>query len=173
MPAVKNAEEGQCVDGYERHGTSWPRPLEGFATGGQSLIRPAVATVGALLRCLVRLASAGGHPLSLGEHSFRWSQAHDTAFHKLKLALTSGDNTVAHFDAVLPVHVFCDASLVAVGALLAQPDPRTGVLQVVACYSKMLTGCQRRYSVGDRETLTIVAALHAHHRWILGHARCV
>jgi len=67
----------------------------------------------------------------------------------------------------LPVHIHCDASGIAIGAALMQPD-KNGKERAVAYTSRTLSKNQIKYSIPDREYLAIVHALETFHPYIDG-----
>ncbi|GFT42763.1 hypothetical protein TNCV_2345631 [Trichonephila clavipes] len=58
----------------------------------------------------------------------------------------------------LPLHVFCDASLKAIGAILKQPD-NSGTLHPVSFHSRTLREYEKNYCITELECLAIVDAL--------------
>lgn len=99
--------------------------------------------------------------------AFAWSAQQDAAFRRLKDALSSAPVLQAP-DWTRQFRLHCDASDVAVGAVLAQVAP-TGVEYIVSCWSRQLSPAQSRYSAADRELLAVVSAI-AHWRHYLQHA---
>lgn len=77
----------------------------------------------------------------------------------LKAQLTSPP-VLAHFDRSSHTLVTCDASAMAIGAVLSQVQ--NGVERPVAFASQALTQTEQRYPVGEREAL---ACLWACERW--------
>lgn len=66
-----------------------------------------------------------------------------------------------------PFRLSTDASMVAVGAELAQ-EGEDGEMHPVAYYSQVMSSAQRRYSVFDREFLAIVLAVRHFRHHLLG-----
>lgn len=65
-------------------------------------------------------------------------------------------------------HVHTDASGVAVGAVLAQPDAALKMDRPVHYASRLLNKAERNYSTTEREGLAIVYALHKFRHYLLG-----
>ncbi|GBN33004.1 hypothetical protein AVEN_86513-1 [Araneus ventricosus] len=62
------------------------------------------------------------------------------------------------YDPKLPLHVFCDASQVAIGAILKQPYS-SGNLHPVSYHSRTLRSYEKNYCNTELECLAIVDAL--------------
>ncbi|GFT63359.1 transposon Tf2-9 polyprotein [Trichonephila clavipes] len=62
------------------------------------------------------------------------------------------------YDPKLPLHVFCDASLKAIGAILKQPD-NSGTLHPVSFHSRILREYEKKYCITESECLAIIDAL--------------
>jgi RNase H-like domain found in reverse transcriptase/Reverse transcriptase (RNA-dependent DNA polymerase)/Integrase zinc binding domain/Retroviral aspartyl protease/Integrase core domain len=89
--------------------------------------------------------------------AFAWTEIHQQAFEKLKLAMCDAPALLA-VDDEKPFFVHCDASAFAVGAVLSQRDGRTGKLRPVGFFSRKLTDTQLRWDVYEREIYSVVAA---------------
>ncbi|KAK3569827.1 hypothetical protein QTP86_005844 [Hemibagrus guttatus] len=61
-----------------------------------------------------------------------------------------------------------DASNSGIGAMLSQREVASGKLHACAYYSRKLTTAERNYDVGNRELLSIKAALEEWHHWLEG-----
>ena len=66
---------------------------------------------------------------------------------------------LAQFDPDRLAIVETDASDRALGGCLSQLDPKTGMLCLVAFYSKKLIGAEEHYKIYDKEMLAIVECL--------------
>ena len=65
--------------------------------------------------------------------------------------------------------VITDASGVGAGAILEQWDEGQGAWVMIAAWSRVLTPCQRRYSVTDKEWLAVVESVtRVWKHWLLG-----
>ena len=62
---------------------------------------------------------------------------------------------LAHPDYEKTLHVFTDASNIAVGAVLMQRDKKIKNLRPIAFFSKSLNSTQKRYSTTKKELLGI------------------
>ena len=94
-----------------------------------------------------------------------WSQACSDAVRALKMQLVSPP-VLAHFDIASPTLVTCDASSVAIGAVLSQIQ--NGVERPVAFASRALNQTEQRYSVGEREALACIWACERWHLYLYG-----
>ncbi len=84
-----------------------------------------------------------------------WTADCEQAIRRLKHLLTSPP-TLAHFDLPSPTLVTCDASAVAVGAVLSQLHD--GIERPIAFASRALSTAEQKYSVGEREALACIWA---------------
>jgi transposase InsO family protein len=102
------------------------------------------------------------HPLRqlVNSDSFEWKKEHSKAFEALKEALCGG--ILKSFDPKEDVELSCDASGVAVGAVLSQCG------RPVLYTSKTLSVAERNYSQLDREALAIVYAVKRLHKYLYG-----
>ena len=101
-------------------------------------------------------------------HKIKWSEAMKHAFHQIKESLIQ--EAMLHIpDPAKPFFLDTDASDFAVGAVLSQHD-KEGLLRPVAFFSRKLQGKgiqgQRGWSVREKETYALVAALHKFRSWI-------
>uniref|UniRef100_A0AAY4BIC4 ribonuclease H n=1 Tax=Denticeps clupeoides TaxID=299321 RepID=A0AAY4BIC4_9TELE len=94
-----------------------------------------------------------------------WSSACSSAIRQLKAQLTSPP-VLAHFDLSCPTFLTCDASGVALGAVLSQCQH--GSERPIAFASRSLTPAEQKYSVGEREALACVWACERWHIYLYG-----
>ena len=97
---------------------------------------------------------------------FYWGLEQQNAFEMLKLRLQKAP-VLAHYDQDAPIHIHCDASGFALGAVLLQPD-KNGKERAVAYSSRTLSKDQIKYSTPDREFLANLLALEVFHPYIDG-----
>jgi len=83
---------------------------------------------------------------------WRWSEACDRAFKKLKTTLASAE-VLAHYDPELPVKLDCDASAYGVGAVLSHTYP-DGSERPIAYASRTLSAPERNYAQIEKEGLS-------------------
>ena len=91
---------------------------------------------------------------------FQWKNVHTKAFEKLKEELCK--MVLKAFDPDQDVEISCDASSVAVGAVIRQAG------QPVLIISKTLPKAEKKYSQLDREARAIVYALKRLHKYVYG-----
>eukprot|EP00210_Caulerpa_lentillifera_P001007 g970.t1 len=84
------------------------------------------------------------------QSTFTWGKQQQDAFHALKVALSEAP-VLAPPDFAKDFLLECDTSDVAVASVLSQENP-------VAFYSKTLSATERRYSVTDKEMLSVVSS---------------
>ncbi|KAJ8332549.1 hypothetical protein SKAU_G00423380 [Synaphobranchus kaupii] len=94
-----------------------------------------------------------------------WTRACSTAVRQLKAQLTSPP-VLAHFDLSSPTILTCDASNIAVGAVLSQLH--RGTERPIAFASRALSPAEQKYSVGEREALVCVWACERWHMYVYG-----
>ena len=94
-----------------------------------------------------------------------WTPACSEAVHRLKMQLTSPP-MLARFDPASPTLVMCDASSIAIGAVLSQLQ--SDVERPIAFASCALRPTEQRYSVGERETLACLWACERWHMYLYG-----
>ncbi|XP_036384580.1 uncharacterized protein K02A2.6-like [Megalops cyprinoides] len=94
-----------------------------------------------------------------------WTPACSDAVQRLKMQLTTPP-VLAHFDLASPTLVTCDASAIAIGAVLSQVQG--GTERPVAFASRALTPTEQRYSVGEREALACLWACERWHMYLYG-----
>lgn len=94
-----------------------------------------------------------------------WTHACSAAIQQLKAQLTSPP-VLAHFDLSSPTILTCDASNIAVGAVLSQLH--RGTERPIAFASRALSPAEQKYSVGEREALACVWACERWHMYVYG-----
>lgn len=87
----------------------------------------------------------------------KWTNAATDTFEKLKQQI-SADTHLRRFDPTKPVHIFVDASSVALGAIMCQMDDQE-CPRVIEFASRTLVNYELRYSNTHRELLAVVWAL--------------
>ena len=92
--------------------------------------------------------------LTKKDRTFEWTEAAEKSFQKLKQRFMD-EPILAMFDPQKKVVVETDASDLAIGAVLSQPDDRTR-LHPIAFHSRKMTGAELNYDVHDKELLAIV-----------------
>ena len=93
---------------------------------------------------------------------WEWTQQeHEEAFDNIKDALTS-TQVMACFNPAEQTDVLVDASLVGVGAILAQEG------KIIAYSSRALTDVEQRYSQTDRKMLAVVFGVEHFHLYLYG-----
>ena len=85
-------------------------------------------------------------------------KAAEESFIALKQAFLAVD-FLAQFDPDWPAIVETDASDYALGGCVSQIDPKTGMLCLMAFYSRKLTKAELQYEIYDQEMLAIVECL--------------
>ncbi|CAB0029779.1 unnamed protein product [Trichogramma brassicae] len=97
---------------------------------------------------------------------WKWGEEQQTAFERLKSALTSAP-VLARPDFSKPFKVQCDASGVAVGAVLTQ-EQQDGEHPIVYA-SRSLTGAERNYSTTEKECLAVLWSIRKFRPYIEGY----
>lgn len=92
------------------------------------------------------------------ENKFIWTDRHSAAVDDLKNKLTTAP-VIKFPDYCKPFHIYTDASLTGMGAVLMQEHE--GWLHPIGYVSKTLTPAQRNYSATKREHLALVYALES------------
>ncbi|GFW00221.1 retrovirus-related Pol polyprotein from transposon 17.6 [Trichonephila clavipes] len=95
-----------------------------------------------------------------------WTAECQTAFELLKNKLIT-KAVLQLYDPKLPLHVFCDASLKAIGDILKQPD-NSGTLHPVSFHSRTLREYEKNYCITELECLAIVDALDKFYYYLHG-----
>ncbi|KAL0163510.1 hypothetical protein M9458_039263 [Cirrhinus mrigala] len=96
-----------------------------------------------------------------------WTEGADRAFSTLKASFTSAP-ILKHPDPELPFVVEVDASDCGIGAILSQRHGQPGKLHPCAFYSRKLTSAERNYDVGNKELLSMKAAIEEWRHWLEG-----
>ena len=91
--------------------------------------------------------------------NFYWSSEHAAAFNALKAAIQTAP-VLATPDPTKPFILYTDASIMATGAVLLQPD-NDNKPRPLAFLSHKLLPAERNYTVGELELLAIIHALRA------------
>ncbi|KAK3572408.1 hypothetical protein QTP86_032628 [Hemibagrus guttatus] len=144
--------------------TEWPSPsmvkelqrFLGFAIFYRRFIRN-YSSVAGLLTSLLK-----GKPRRLA-----WIDQAQAAFQRLKERFTMAP-IPHHPDPDLPFVVEVDASSSGLGAVLSQRHGKPGKLHPCAFYSRKLTATEANNDVGNRELLSIKAALEEWRHWLEG-----
>ncbi|KAI2668506.1 Transposon Tf2-11 polyprotein [Labeo rohita] len=97
----------------------------------------------------------------------RWNPAAVKAFECLKTSFTTAP-ILKHPDPQLPFVVEVDASDCGIGAVLSQRHGNPGKLHPCAFFSRKLTAAERNYDVGNKELLSMKAALEEWRHWLEG-----
>ncbi|GKY94846.1 hypothetical protein MPSEU_000449600 [Mayamaea pseudoterrestris] len=96
------------------------------------------------------------------KQAFPWGEKEQHAFEQAKKSIAA-DVMLAFPDFTQPFDIHTDASDYQLGAVISQ----NGV--PIAFYSRKLTKTQQRYTVGEREMLSIVETLKEYRNILLGH----
>lgn len=109
------------------------------------------------------------HPLweLTKKDSFEWSETAQQAFENVKSEITECTLTKGFYSDTDATILYCDASPVAVGAVLTQIDSK-GDHRTICCTSKTLTPTQRRYPQVHREAFGIVQGVGDNHFFLQG-----
>jgi len=105
---------------------------------------------------------------------FQWGTAAQQAFDQLRNAFTS-DPILHHFDPKLATVLEADASDYALGAVISQRDPETGLLHPITFYSRKFNSAELNYEIYDKEMLAIVESMDRYRHYFegLGHKTTV
>ena len=98
---------------------------------------------------------------------WEWCDKHQQALDEIKNRLTSS-SVMAYFDPHKQTEVVVDTSPVGLGAILAQKEPGTDQVRVVAYASRSLTDTESRYSQTEKEALAIVWGCEKFHVYLFG-----
>ncbi|KAJ8007735.1 hypothetical protein DPEC_G00097290 [Dallia pectoralis] len=133
-----------------------PRQLASFLgmTAYYMRFLPQYSSVTAPLRMLLRQ-----------DAPWTWTSECQAGFDELKHLLTTSP-ILAHFQLDCPTFVTCDASAVALGAVLSQLHD--GAERPVAFASRALSPTEQKYSVGEREALACIWACERWHLYLYG-----
>ncbi|KAI2647858.1 Transposon Tf2-9 polyprotein [Labeo rohita] len=144
--------------------TEWPQPSTvkelqrflGFANFYRRFIRN-YSTIAAPLTSLLK-----NKPKKLC-----WTEGAERAFTTLKASFTTAP-ILKHPDPELPFVVEVDASDCGIRAVLSQRHGQPGKLHPCAFYSRKLTSAERNYDVGNKELLSMKAAIEEWRHWLEG-----
>ncbi|KAL0152240.1 hypothetical protein M9458_051963 [Cirrhinus mrigala] len=144
--------------------TDWPQPSTikelqrflGFANFYRRFIRN-YSTVASPLTTLLK-----GKPKKL-----IWTEEASLAFTSLKERFTSAP-ILKHPDPNLPFVVEVDASDCGIGAVLSQRHRQPGELYPCAFFSRKLTSAEHNYDIGNKELLSMKAAIEEWRHWLEG-----
>ncbi|GBO26401.1 Transposon Tf2-6 polyprotein [Araneus ventricosus] len=100
------------------------------------------------------------------DKQWHWTAECQEAFELLKNKLVTKPVSQL-YDPKLPLHVFCNASQVAIGAILKQPDS-SGNLHPVSYHSRTLRSYEKNYCITELECLAIVDALDKFYYYLHG-----
>lgn len=103
--------------------------------------------------------------LTKAKVKFKWTPQAEESFLKLKAALVSAP-VLAMPDYSKPFSVACDASDVAIGAVLTQEV--NGEEHPICYFSQKLSSSERKYSVTERECLAVIRAIEKFRGYIEG-----
>lgn len=96
---------------------------------------------------------------------FRWNETCDVAFNTLKQLLCTAP-VLSTPDYTKPFSISCDASDVALGAVLSQDYD--GNERAIAYFSQKLSPSERKYSVTERECLAVIRAIEKFRGYVEG-----
>ncbi|KAG1953738.1 retrotransposable element [Pimephales promelas] len=99
--------------------------------------------------------------------TFRWSDAAEAAFAKLKGRFVSAPILITP-DPSRQFVVEVDASEVGVGAVLSQRSPSDDKMHPCAFFSHRLSPAESNYDIGNRELLAVKLALEEWRHWLEG-----
>lgn len=117
---------------------------------------PNLATLSDPLRKLLRL-----------EEAFVWGKDQVEAFQKLKNILSTSSN-LGFFDVNDETKLYCDASPVGLGAILAQQDRQSKENRVIAYASRSLSTTEKNYYQTEKEALSLVWAVEKFKYYLYG-----
>ncbi|GBM16923.1 Transposon Ty3-I Gag-Pol polyprotein [Araneus ventricosus] len=100
------------------------------------------------------------------DKQLHWTAECQKAFELLKNKLVTKP-VLQLYDPKLPLHVFCDASQVAIGAILKQPDS-SGNLHPVSYHSRTSRSYEKNYCITELKCLAIVDALDKFYYYLHG-----
>ena len=98
---------------------------------------------------------------------FEWTNECQESFIRLKDLLVS-EQVMAHPRTRDPYLLYTDASDLAIGAILCQRDPETGVERPISYMSKLLSPTQRRWAAIEREAYALISALKHFRPYLFG-----
>lgn len=103
--------------------------------------------------------------LTKAKVKFRWNERCEVAFNSLKQLLCTAP-VLSTPDYTKPFSISCDASDVALGAVLSQEHD--GNEKAIAYFSKKLSPSERKYSVTERECLAVIRAIEKFRGYVEG-----
>ncbi|KAI2645990.1 Transposon Tf2-6 polyprotein [Labeo rohita] len=144
--------------------TEWPQPstikeLQRFL-GFANFYRRFIHNYSMVAAPLISLLK--GKPTRL-----EWTEEANQAFISLKEKFTLAP-TLKHPDPNLPFIVEVDASDCGIWAVLSQRHGQPGKLYPCAFFSRKLTSAERNYDVGNKELLSMKAAIEEWRHWLEG-----
>jgi hypothetical protein len=93
--------------------------------------------------------------LTRGNEEWRWGDVEQSAFDRLKTAIST--DCMAYFDKTWDTEVVVDASPIGLGAVLGQSDPNDPSKRRIVCFaSRLLTDVEKRYSQCEKEALAAI-----------------
>lgn len=109
------------------------------------------------------------HKLLRKGQNFIWSDECQEAFEYMKNFLCT-QPVLAIFDSDLPIHIYTDASLKGIGAILKQPqlNENSKIEKPVAYFSKKLNESQKRKKAIYLECIAIKEAVKYWQHWLIG-----
>jgi hypothetical protein len=96
----------------------------------------------------------------------KWTEECQASFDALRTYLTESDKVLMLPDLNKAFKLFCDACDYGVGAVLTQQDEQKN-WRPISYFSKHLSKTERRYSVSERELLSIIRAVEFHKQFLL------
>ncbi|GBM89258.1 Retrovirus-related Pol polyprotein from transposon 297 [Araneus ventricosus] len=100
------------------------------------------------------------------DKQWHWTAEFQKAFELLRNKLVTKP-VLQLYDPKLPLHVFCDASQVAIEAILKQPHS-SGNLHPVSYHSRTLRSYEKKYCITELECLAIVDSLEKFYYYLHG-----
>ena len=98
---------------------------------------------------------------------FRWTSEARTAFDSLRTSFTTAP-ILRHFNPSLPTILEADASDYAVGAVISQRDPETGLLHPITFHSRKFNSAELNYEIYNKEMLAIVETMDHYRHYFEG-----
>lgn len=100
------------------------------------------------------------------KHKFKWQSSQSKAFHQLKEMLTSKPLFLHYPVDNVPLILSTDASDIGIGGILQQEID--GEIHNLYYHSQLMTACERKYSVIEKEALAIYKCLTRMRTFLLG-----
>lgn len=124
------------------------------------------------IRDFARMSAPLYDLLKTKDKSIGWSEAADAGFKELKAALTSAP-ILSMCDYGRPFKIWCDASLLAAGAILTQEfeleeDKTQKIDKVIAYFSAKFSPQERNYSATERECLAMIWSIEKFRVYVEG-----